>query len=255
MNIRDSEYKRRLDMRMKLRILSVIGIMLFLSISIPTFAVTVQYTYDSLNRVTKVDYSNGFVEEYTYDAAGNRLGKEVTIPEPDTDGDGLSDSLENTTCTNPNDADTDDDGISDGVEDANHNGVVDSDETDPCNSDTDGDDLPDGWEVDNELNPLDPTGDNGGDGDPDNDAYSNLEEYYASTNPNDVYSKPAKKGDVNGDGDVDLTDAILALQVVSGINPAGVRSDYASSGADVNGDGKIGIEEVIYILQKLSGLR
>lgn len=36
-------------------------------------AATVTYTYDSLNRVTSVDYGNGFTEDYTYDAAGNRL--------------------------------------------------------------------------------------------------------------------------------------------------------------------------------------
>lgn len=64
----------------------------------------------------------------------------------DCDGDGLPDSLENTTCTDPFDADTDDDGIQDGVEDANHNGIVDAAETDPCNIDTDGDGIQDGTE-------------------------------------------------------------------------------------------------------------
>ncbi len=66
----------------------------------------------------------------------------------DTDGDGLSDTLENSTCTDALDADTDDDGIMDGVEDANHNGLLDSGETDPCNSDTDGDGINDGPELD-----------------------------------------------------------------------------------------------------------
>ncbi|MBE9572738.1 MAG: hypothetical protein IMF11_19100, partial [Proteobacteria bacterium] len=65
----------------------------------------------------------------------------------DTDGDGLPDSLENTTCTDPFDADTDDDGISDGVEDANHNGVMDYGETDPCDIDTDDDGIQDGTEL------------------------------------------------------------------------------------------------------------
>jgi len=50
---------------------------------------------------------------------------------------------------------------------------------------------------------------------------------------------------------VDLTDAILAIQIVCGITPT--QTVYEA--ADVNGDGKIGIEELIYILQKLSGLR
>jgi len=33
----------------------------------------VSYSYDSLNRLTNVDYGNGSVISYTYDAAGNRL--------------------------------------------------------------------------------------------------------------------------------------------------------------------------------------
>ena len=59
------------------------------------------------------------------------------------------------------------------------------------------------------------------------------------------------KGDVNDDSSVDLADAILALQVMAGIEP----SATAHKEADVNGDNKIGIEEVIYILQKVSELR
>ncbi|MCP4121915.1 MAG: hypothetical protein GY751_09195, partial [Bacteroidetes bacterium] len=54
------------------------------------------------------------------------------------------------------------------------------------------------------------------------------------------------KGDVDGDGNVDLQDAILALKVLAGLNPQDV---YV--GADVNGDGQIGIEEVIFILRKV----
>ena len=45
-------------------------------------------------------------------------------------------------------------------------------------------------------------------------------------------------GDINNNGEVNLVDAILALQVLTGQNPAGIRSDYASSGADVNRDGE-----------------
>jgi len=65
-----------------------------------------------------------------------------------------------------------------------------------------------------------------------------------------------KKGDINGDGSVNLADAIIALKVLAGLDVTGeIRLDYVSSGIDVNGDGKIGIAEVIYILQKISGLR
>jgi YD repeat-containing protein len=38
-----------------------------------TFAATLAYTYDTLNRLTQVDYGNGYIVAYTYDAAGNRL--------------------------------------------------------------------------------------------------------------------------------------------------------------------------------------
>jgi Raf kinase inhibitor-like YbhB/YbcL family protein len=60
-------------------------------------------------------------------------------------------------------------------------------------------------------------------------------------------------GDVNNDGNLDLTDAIIGLQVLIGIKPSLSQTIY--SGADVNGDGKIGLAEVIYVLQKVAGIR
>lgn len=52
-------------------------------------------------------------------------------------------------------------------------------------------------------------------------------------------------GDIDGDGDVDMTDALLALKILAGMKPAGIRI------ADVNGDNKISIDEVIFILRKV----
>jgi len=148
-----------------------------LAIALPCFGDTVTYEYDDLYRLRKATYADGTVIEYTYDAAGNRLAKVV---EPsDSDGDGLPDALEATTCTDPNNPDTDNDGIQDGVEDANANGVVDAAETDPCNADTDEDEMPDGWEVQYGLDPL--TNDAGGD--LDGDGITNLEEYNQGTDP------------------------------------------------------------------------
>lgn len=38
---------------------------------------TAQYTYDNLNRLVQVQYDDGTIIQYTYDAAGNRLTKKV----------------------------------------------------------------------------------------------------------------------------------------------------------------------------------
>lgn len=62
-------------------------------------------------------------------------------------------------------------------------------------------------------------------------------------------------GDMDESGAVDISDAILVTQVLAGMSPAGIRSDYASPGADVNNDARIGMEELLYIMQKLAGLR
>lgn len=76
----------------------------------------------------------------------------------DADADGLPDSLEAASCTNPFDADSDDDGLGDGIEDANRNGIVDAGETSPCSADSDNDGLSDGLER-GVVNPvLDPDG-------------------------------------------------------------------------------------------------
>jgi len=40
----------------------------------------IQYTYDTLNRLTQVHYDNGTIITYTYDAAGNRLTYQVIAP-------------------------------------------------------------------------------------------------------------------------------------------------------------------------------
>jgi hypothetical protein len=165
------------------------------------------------------------------------------------------------------DADTDDDGIPDVVEDANQNGVVDPGETDPCNADTDGDGIQDGTELGYTLSDIGPDTDtdvfqpdldsstttNPLNSDTDGDGLSDGQE---DTNHNGMFD-PGEldpnhvQGDVDGDGDVDLEDSILSLQVMAGITP----STTIYKEADVNGDGNIGIEEVIYILQKISGLR
>ena len=61
--------------------LLVFIILLFLCIGV-TYAATSRYTYDNLYRLTKVDYGNGTVIEYTNDAAGNRLNQTVSRNTP-----------------------------------------------------------------------------------------------------------------------------------------------------------------------------
>ncbi|MHB8830283.1 MAG: CARDB domain-containing protein [Syntrophales bacterium] len=58
------------------------------------------------------------------------------------------------------------------------------------------------------------------------------------------------RGDVDGSGVIDLADAVIVLQLLSGQATANV---YA--GAAVTGGGKIGIGEVVALLQRLAGLR
>ncbi len=58
------------------------------------------------------------------------------------------------------------------------------------------------------------------------------------------------KGDVNGDGEVDLADLVTILKVLTG---ATVSNPYV--GADANGDGKISLHDAIYVLQVVAELR
>jgi hypothetical protein len=72
--------------------------------------------------------------------------------------------------------------------------------------------------------------------------------------PSDEWLFTTKKlvsGDINDDGFVNLTDAVLALQITVGMEPGQIIYEAA----DINGDGKIGMGEIIYILQKVAGLR
>ncbi|MCP3891891.1 MAG: hypothetical protein GY702_23945 [Desulfobulbaceae bacterium] len=179
----------------------------------------------------------------------------------DSDGDGLSDEIENEYCTLTNDADTDDDGIIDGIEDANHNGIVDAGEPNPCSPDSDADGVQDGTEIglttsaistDTDLSvfiadedtatvtyPTIPDTDGDGFTDGEEDSNYNGMVELGETDPT------TKMGDVDGNGIQDLTDLILVLKGMSGLENSG------SFAGDRNGDGKIGLAEAIYILQKV----
>lgn len=122
----------------------------------------------------------------------------------DTDGDTLTDDVENNngiwggltaTGTDPLNDDSDGDTLLDAVENPDLP-FIDADQpgTDPNNVDSDGDGLEDGYELDNDLNPDDNgespnnngvAGDpiQGAAGDPDQDTLSNAEELALGTNP------------------------------------------------------------------------
>ncbi len=61
----------------------------------------------------------------------------------------------------------------------------------------------------------------------------------------------AQLGDLDGDGTVEIQDAIVALQVVSGSTPASLTDWHG----DVNGNQKIDLSEAIFALQYVAGLR
>lgn len=58
-------------------------------------------------------------------------------------------------------------------------------------------------------------------------------------------------GDLNGDGVVTVADAVMTMQVISGITPG----QEINQSARVVGDDSIGLTEAIYVLQKTAGLR
>lgn len=58
------------------------------------------------------------------------------------------------------------------------------------------------------------------------------------------------KGDLNGDTLIDLSDAIIALKVLTE-SSVYMRPDYIDSGIDVHGDDRVGITELVYILRNI----
>lgn len=89
-----------------------------------------------------------------YQAEAITIAADVTTPninfqlDPDTDNDYLTDGLEITIGTDPNNNDSDGDGIFDGLENRVHDTIIDParNETDPLDPDTDDDELYDGTE-------------------------------------------------------------------------------------------------------------
>lgn len=66
-----------------------------------------------------------------------------------------------------------------------------------------------------------------------------------------AYELFSQKGNLNRDTVVDLEDAIIGLQVITGREITVLYEPWM----DVNIDGKIGLEEVLYILQEEAVMR
>lgn len=61
-------------------LLTILFIVLFFVLLGQLYAEEITYTYDALNRITQVEYSNGTIISYIYDEIGNRLVKSVSKP-------------------------------------------------------------------------------------------------------------------------------------------------------------------------------
>lgn len=66
--------------RRKSSALQAILVIACLLVTVDAFAQSTGYSYDVLNRLTQIVYADGTTVTYTYDAAGNRLTKVVTVP-------------------------------------------------------------------------------------------------------------------------------------------------------------------------------
>ena len=122
--------------------------------------VELQYGLDPLTADADADPDN---DGWTH-AQEIRQGTDPFVDDRglDLDSDGLITEVEFALGTKPDDPDTDNDGLLDGEEDADHNGNVDFNETDPLLWDTDGDGMSDGEDasplVADQENALDTTG-------------------------------------------------------------------------------------------------
>ncbi len=71
------------EVRARIKVLkgprALTGLVIYVLLCVNAAAQSAMYTYDALNRLTSVAYPNGTTIVYTYDAAGNRTTKTVTV--------------------------------------------------------------------------------------------------------------------------------------------------------------------------------
>lgn len=153
--------------------------------------------------------SDGAIDGYEV-LRGTNPTDAASVPTPiDTDGDGVDDDVEVQYGSDPNDSDTDGDGIPDGIENADHDHVVDSDETDAREADTDDDGLSDGIEDANQNGLQDPGETDPLDADTDGDSLSDGEEDADHDGVVDSEETDPRLADTDADG---LDDAEEGVQ-------------------------------------------
>jgi len=169
-----------------------------------------------------------------------------TLPtEVDSDADGIPDGVEDTNHngtvdtgeTDPNQPDTDGDGLLDGAEDANHNGTVDTGETDPRKRDTDGDRINDRIELQTTMtDPLNPDTDGDGCQDGVEDFNQNGRVDPGETNPNVKDCGTMNMPDTDGDGIPDVVEDATGTDK----NKADTDGDGLNDGVeDKNKNGRV----------------
>ncbi len=135
----------------------------------------------------------------------------------DSDGDELSDLWEVQNNLDPNSAE----GANGANGDPDSDGLTNSQEhdsgTNPRTNDTDGDLMDDRWELETSLDPTSGEGENGSDGDPDGDGLPNIQEYQNRTLP--------KKADSDDDGMDDRWELDSGLDPMLGTGDDGPDGD------------------------------
>ncbi|MHB2031226.1 hypothetical protein ACYCEU_06770 [Actinotignum timonense] len=161
----------------------------------------------------------------------------VTVNDPDSDGDGLTDSEEEKIGTDPNNPDTDGDGINDGDEVNGTKNPFQDDKsdpngkpgnTDPLNPDSDGDGVNDGDEVTGKHNNGNPTNPNKADSD--GDGVTDGDEKKDGTDPNNP--------DTDGDGVTDGREKDLGTDPKNSDTDGDGLTDGQEVGTDIDENGK-----------------
>lgn len=152
------------------------------------------------------------------------------LDDPDTDGDGITDTQETTNGSDPNDPC--DPNPSAGPCDQDGDGLTNDQETtagtNPTNPDTDGDGINDGTEItatSDPLNPCDPSV-TAGPCDQDGDGLTNTEEANLGTDPTIV--------DTDGDG---LSDGVEVTNGSDALDPCDPNPSSSACTIDTDGDG------------------